>query len=277
MDEIKKMAAGHSIEVLDAIMTEVEEARGEHDNLGERLDEMSSDTPTPSTAAPAMDGTAAAGTSTDYARADHVHPSDTSKQDTLNAAQLAAVNSGIDSAKVEQIETNKNNISLNWTKSKNILNIYTSPTTTSKTVVFTNNQDGSYDIDGTATDNDCYITLKGAYNIVPDFIVAGNTYVITTNSDAVTLNIVPWISTAQSTIVGKKSAPAIWTVPNNLTGCMIRLATTVAAGAHNHENVVPSIALQSEWDSAPTIQPYAMSNVELTAAIQALQAQLANQ
>ena len=70
------------------------------------------DIPTPSTAAPAMDGTAAAGTSTDYARADHVHPSDTSKQDALTAAQLAAVNSGIDGTKVGQIETNKNNILL---------------------------------------------------------------------------------------------------------------------------------------------------------------------
>lgn len=37
--------------------------------------------PDPSSAAPAMDGTAAAGSSTDYARADHVHPSDTSKAD----------------------------------------------------------------------------------------------------------------------------------------------------------------------------------------------------
>ena len=37
--------------------------------------------PDPSSAAPAMDGTAAVGSSTDYARADHVHPSDTSKQD----------------------------------------------------------------------------------------------------------------------------------------------------------------------------------------------------
>lgn len=68
------------------------------------------DIPTPSTAAPAMDGTASPGTSEEYARADHVHPSDTSKQDALTAAQLAAVNSGIDSEKVEQIETNKNNI-----------------------------------------------------------------------------------------------------------------------------------------------------------------------
>lgn len=51
--------------------------------------------PDPSSAAPAMDGNAAAGSSTDYAREDHVHPSDTSKQDALSAAQLAAVNSGI--------------------------------------------------------------------------------------------------------------------------------------------------------------------------------------
>lgn len=51
--------------------------------------------PDPSSAAPAMDGTAAAGSSTDYARADHVHPSDTAKQDALTSAQLAAVNSGI--------------------------------------------------------------------------------------------------------------------------------------------------------------------------------------
>jgi hypothetical protein len=63
------------------------------------------DIPTPSTAAPAMDGTAAAGTSTDYARADHVHPSDTSKQDALTAAQLAAVNSGINSEKVAQYDS----------------------------------------------------------------------------------------------------------------------------------------------------------------------------
>ena len=39
--------------------------------------------PEPSSTTPAMDGTAAAGTATTYARADHVHPSDTSKQDVL--------------------------------------------------------------------------------------------------------------------------------------------------------------------------------------------------
>ena len=37
----------------------------------------------PATASPLMDGTAAVGSSTKYAREDHVHPTDTSKQDTL--------------------------------------------------------------------------------------------------------------------------------------------------------------------------------------------------
>ncbi len=214
-DQIKKMSPGHTVEVLDGIMSEVEEARGEYDSLSDRLDDIdggftptqeqldalnsgidsakveqiatnasdisdietalggkvdketgkglstndfttaektklagieaqankttvddalsgsstnpvqnkvvksaldskanTSDIPTPSTAEPLMDGTAAAGTSTDYARADHIHPSDTSKQDALTAAQLAAVNSGIDSTKVEQIETNTNNIAV---------------------------------------------------------------------------------------------------------------------------------------------------------------------
>ena len=39
--------------------------------------------PDASSANPQMNGTAAAGSSTDYSRADHVHPSDISKQDTL--------------------------------------------------------------------------------------------------------------------------------------------------------------------------------------------------
>lgn len=82
------------------------------------------DIPTPSTAAPAMDGTAAAGTSTDYARADHVHPSDTSKQDALTPAQLAAANSGIDSAKVGQIDTNSTVISQVYNASDCNMSLY---------------------------------------------------------------------------------------------------------------------------------------------------------
>lgn len=59
------------------------------------VDGMIPTVPNASSITPSMDGTGAAGTSDDYARADHVHPADTSKQDALTSAQLAAVNSGI--------------------------------------------------------------------------------------------------------------------------------------------------------------------------------------
>lgn len=62
------------------------------------VDGMIPTVPSASTTAPAMDGTASAGTSTAWARGDHVHPHDTTKQDALSAAQLAAANSGITSA-----------------------------------------------------------------------------------------------------------------------------------------------------------------------------------
>ena len=50
------------------------------------------DIPAASSATPQMDGTGAAGSSSAFARGDHVHPSDTSKQDAIN--DLAAIRSG---------------------------------------------------------------------------------------------------------------------------------------------------------------------------------------
>ena len=48
----------------------------------------------PSSATPQMDGTATAGVDTTYARGDHVHPSDTTKQDTLvSGTNIKTINS----------------------------------------------------------------------------------------------------------------------------------------------------------------------------------------
>lgn len=49
---------------------------------------------------PEMDGTASPGSANTWARGDHVHPHDTSKQDALTTAQQEAVNSGVTAAKV---------------------------------------------------------------------------------------------------------------------------------------------------------------------------------
>ena len=48
----------------------------------------------PATAAPSMDGTAAVGSSAKYAREDHVHPTDTSRQATLvSGTSIKTINS----------------------------------------------------------------------------------------------------------------------------------------------------------------------------------------
>lgn len=47
--------------------------------------------PEPSSTTPAMDGTSAVGTSTDYARADHVHPTDTSRAAASHTHAIADV------------------------------------------------------------------------------------------------------------------------------------------------------------------------------------------
>ena len=58
---------------------------------------------TPASSTPLMDGTAAVGTSTDYARADHVHPSDTSKADIITEVTVSDsgdVTQNLDSGKI---------------------------------------------------------------------------------------------------------------------------------------------------------------------------------
>ena len=58
-----------------------------------------------SSSTPQMDsasGSAGGAQTTTYSKSDHSHPSDTSKQDALSKSQLAAVNSGVTSARVEK-------------------------------------------------------------------------------------------------------------------------------------------------------------------------------
>lgn len=221
------------------------------------------DIPAPSTTAPAMDGTGSAGTSSQYARADHVHPSDTSKQNALSSTQLAAVNSGINSTKVAQIETNKNNILMQEERNgiKNNFNIYSitpdSSTTISgddvtftntKTIAFTVPKTGKYyllaDIKSVSIAGSALLFVKqGSTNLIGyTFANTGTLNLNFTVSDASNLSIVIIINSATIT----------------LGNVMIISEDVYNAGFTDY-------------------QPYAMSNAELTAAIQAIQAQLANQ
>lgn len=206
------------------------------------------DIPTPSTAAPAMDGTGSAGTSDQYARADHVHPSDTSKQDALSAAQLAAVNSGIDSEKVAQIETNKNNISLltQYGGGRNVLSV-SAATTSSSILDIERIPAGTYKFH-CDTDAPSYWSLK--------FRNANNTDIYVVES--------------------RGSMSPNYAITVTLTEDVVKISPWwQGSGINGLTNMY--LCRETEWTTPYVYQPYAMSNAELTAAIQAIQAQLANQ
>ena len=72
----------------------------------------------PATSAPVMDGTAAVGASTKYAREDHVHPHDTSKQDALTFDNAPTANSN-NPVKSSGIKTAIDNLLSNITIGQN--------------------------------------------------------------------------------------------------------------------------------------------------------------
>lgn len=239
------------------------------------------DIPTPSTAAPAMDGTAAAGTSTDYARADHIHPSDTSKQDTLTAAQLAAVNSGINSEKVAQIEINKNNISkdeaalvelVDGGAKNHINNTLTSGTTPSGNISYTVNSDSSITITGgTATAN--------ADIVIPFSVNNSGTYVLTggaAGGSAVTYKGQITLYPSMSGVVEIFDDISAETTLTAGTDYAFRFR--VYSGKTISDcTIYPMICTKAAWDISHEYQPYRPSYQELYEMVKALQAQLANQ
>ena len=66
------------------------------------------DIPAPSNSNPVMDGTAAIGSSLKYARADHVHPSDTGKANAVHTHAAADIVSGtLDAARIPSLDAAK--------------------------------------------------------------------------------------------------------------------------------------------------------------------------
>lgn len=262
-DQIKKLSAGHSIEVLDAIMTEVEEARGEYDNLGERLDEMSSDTPTPSTAAPAMDGTAAAGTSTDYARADHIHPSDTSKASATSEAEDRA-------ALIELVDGGaKNVVFFDSVGSSGETSI------TNAGITFTIQPDYSIKATGTANPNAnafAYLRIGGETCKIDDncdgnHILSGSP----PNGTQSTYRMyIPTTGYAQAEYGNGLLLPDNSTATNIIVACFVAKGYVIPAD--NPLIFKPMICSKAAWDISHTYQPYRPSYQELYDMVKALQA-----
>ena len=98
--------------------------------------------PSPATATPQMDGTGAVGTSTKYAREDHVHPSDTSKVDKVSGKGLSTNDfTNTLKNKLDGIASGAEvNVQSDWNQSTNTADDYikNKPTIPTKTSDLTN-------------------------------------------------------------------------------------------------------------------------------------------
>lgn len=163
----------------------------------------------------------------------------------------------------EQIATNKNNILYNI--KDGVQNIFklAAGTRTAGGVTFTINSDGAITLSNTATSDSVFI-------ISDNLNVSDDTYVL--YGDGFVSGI--FMDTYEAGYTNRRTFTT-YAVTNSNTKIW-RLI--VSSGTNvNGVTIRPMICLKSLYDANPSYQPYAMSNAELTAAIQALQAQLANQ
>ena len=184
------------------------------------------------------------------------------KQATLTTAQLAAVNSGITPTDVEQITTNKNNISsLYKVGSANILK-NTAQTQVLGGVAFTMNADGSILANGTKNNNDwLYLSIGNS--------LKAGTYVLSsggiTGSDKIV--VVATADSLGSAIMTTSTATGVFerTLTQDYSGLYyaIRIATGTVC-----DNLLfkPMLCEKSVYEAINgEFQPYAMSNAEITA------------
>lgn len=190
------------------------------------------------------------------------------KQNALSSAQLAAVNSGINSAKVEQIETNENNIS--WNAKSGVSNVLPLNTVYKRGVHADVTEPSKIHFYGTP---DSGGTLSG---LTKRMALKEGTYTITVITDfdtSLNADIYVYDMTSSDTIITVDTSGTYEFTAN--PAHEYYYAFYFNQGVTVDFNYQVTVRPKNSPDIG--FQPYAMSNAELTAAIQALQAQLANQ
>lgn len=205
-----------------------------------------------------------------------------SKQNALTTEQLAAVDSGITSSEVAQIETNKNNILLieQANGAKNLIKYDGLSRTTYNGVNFTINADLSITatrVESSSSTATTELTLNGNYIYIDD--LCDNNHYLTgcpTGGGSTTFEELAKTSDSSNYIRRDYGGGVLLTSKDTNTNILYQIA--VRSGFTGSVTFKPMIITKSAYDAGFTdYQPYAMSNAELTAAIQAIQAQLANQ
>ena len=184
------------------------------------------------------------------------------KQNALTTAQLSAVNSGIDSTKVAQIETNENNIS--YIANNSVKNIVKSIATSGG--IFTVNADGTITANGTNTGSTAtfrvvmYITPAEAYKL-NGMILNGCPSGGNTGGYRINLQLDGGAYTNYA--IDKGSGATISGIPQN-PSYGLRLIVAVEAG-RTVNNIVFKPMIRPAGIGDDTYVPYALSNADLTA------------
>lgn len=197
----------------------------------------------------------------------------------LSTAESDALASGIDSTKVAQIETNKNNISLvlNADGQKNKWNFANAPSGVMQNVII-NKQADSLTITSNGTwahiIYGCQNLPAGEYVLqceIADYSATTKTCMIGHEPDITTLTPV----TGNGIITHTFTKSTGSTSTQNIYFYVNWSGTSNTSNTYKATKIM--ICEKSLYDISSSHQNYAMTNEELTAAIQAIQAQLANQ
>lgn len=230
---------------------------------------------TAATEAPLMDGTATVGTSTKYARENHVHPTDTSRAanvmstysvDTTreNITTSSTVQEAIEQLEYRE-ELNKTNILLSADQSTqyNIVPIKSTIITGNASVTATVGADKSITITITGTTSSAI-----GFEISDNFNVDTNTeYVMTGNPSSGAIRLILQQAESPYNWIGQQYNNQASAVSPNIS--LVRYYVYIYANSSGTITIKPMLTPKALWDKGFTqYQPYALPNTAITPALQ---------
>ena len=159
---------------------------------------------------------------------------------------------------IELVDSGAKNI-CNWHE-------YTLTSTTHRGVSYTNNNDGTVTVNTDSqgsTEADAYANLLTIYTGLPFGLKAGDTIVFASSSDKVRMVLIPYLTDHYGeSQAGTKSNPRVWTIPQGITGMVVRLAVRDSGTVVTNEKVSAFICTKAAWDVSQKYVPYRPSYEE---------------
>ena len=169
-----------------------------------------------------------------------------------------------------KVDTNETNISNANTQiddiynrcggGKNLFNFTAKKSATFRGITLTNNNDGTFTVSGTSTQNDAYHDFYYSETNIPSNFKKGKTYrmVISGSNNTVVFKVLFYTS-SWSTPVSTVSNQS-FTIPTNATGMVIRISI---ANANTVVNSTISLMITEQFISDNEVVPYVPTNAEL--------------